>query len=202
MGAMPNTRIGCEFDKFLHATIGDDDGMPLTVLSALARLNVDPWEEAAKLTRLTEQCAVARLAALLGALRHGPLLCPDPAGIAAPLIALLPPNRDYSSPVLRTLARVAPKKHPVAGGDLFAVHAVEQLAVGQHADPAPGGSLRGLGRRPGFGPRRDRSPVAFRAGAHRPPTGHAAAVVIAVHVKLRRLREIDARVNEAKVNND
>lgn len=114
MSVMPNTRIGCEFDKFLHATIGDDDGMPLTVLSALARLNVDPWEEAAKLTRLTEQCAVVQLAALLGALRHGPLLCPDPAGIAAPLIALLPPNRDYSSPVLRTLARVAPKKHPTA----------------------------------------------------------------------------------------
>jgi len=114
MSVVPNTRIGCEFDKFLHATIGDDNGMPLTVLSALARLDIDPWEEAAKLTRLTEKSAVVQLAALLGALRHGPLLCPDPAGIAAPLIALLPPNGDYASPVLGTLARAAPKKHPTA----------------------------------------------------------------------------------------
>jgi len=121
MSAMPNTRIGCEFDKFLHATIGDDDGMPLTVLSALARLDVDPWEEAAKLTRLTEKCAVVQLAALLGALRHGRLLGPDPAGIAAPLIALLPPHRDYASPVFRTLERAGPKKHPTAVAILLPV---------------------------------------------------------------------------------
>jgi len=101
MSPIPNTRLGCEFDKFLHATIGDDNGMPLTVLSALARLDVDPWEEAAKLTRLTEKSAVAQLASLLGALRHASLLCPDPTGIAAPLIALLPHPRDNASPVIR-----------------------------------------------------------------------------------------------------
>jgi hypothetical protein len=37
-----------EFDDFLYAAIyTDKDGMPLSVLSALARMNVDPWEEAA-----------------------------------------------------------------------------------------------------------------------------------------------------------
>jgi len=112
MSAIPNTPLGCEFDKFLHATIGDDNGMPLTVLSALARLDLDPWEEAAKLTRLTEKCAVAQLASLLGALRHGALLCPDPKVIAAPLIALLPHPRDYASP---------PTKHPAAVSILLPV---------------------------------------------------------------------------------
>jgi len=120
MSAIPNTRLGCEFDKFLHAVIGNDNGMPLTVLSALARLDVDPWEEAAKLTRLTEQCAIAQLASLLGALRHGPVLCPDPIGTAGPLIALLP-HQEHASPVRRTLARVAPGKHPTAVSILLPV---------------------------------------------------------------------------------
>jgi hypothetical protein len=36
-----------EFDNFLYASIGADrNGMPLSVLSALARLDLDPWEEA------------------------------------------------------------------------------------------------------------------------------------------------------------
>ena len=44
--------LGSEFDDFLFAPIGDDrNDMPLSVLSALARLDVDPWEEAAELAR-------------------------------------------------------------------------------------------------------------------------------------------------------
>ena len=39
--------IGAEFDKFLGAPVGEGrNGTPLSVLSALARLNVDPWHEA------------------------------------------------------------------------------------------------------------------------------------------------------------
>lgn len=42
--------IGPEFDKFLCASIGEDrNGTMLSVLSALARLDVDPWQEAADL---------------------------------------------------------------------------------------------------------------------------------------------------------
>ena len=38
--------IGSEFDDFLGALIGEDqNGTELTVLSAFARLNVDPWRE-------------------------------------------------------------------------------------------------------------------------------------------------------------
>jgi hypothetical protein len=40
--------LGSEFDGFLYARIGEDsNGMLLSVLAALARLDVDPWEEAA-----------------------------------------------------------------------------------------------------------------------------------------------------------
>ena len=91
MAAITNARPGSEFDEFLYASIGDDrNGMPLTVLSALARSDVDPWEEAFKLAQLPKQSAVSQLAFLLGALPFAPLVCPDPAGISVPLIALLP----------------------------------------------------------------------------------------------------------------
>ena len=40
--------IGPEFDEFLGASIREDrNGTGLSVLSALARLNVNPWQEAA-----------------------------------------------------------------------------------------------------------------------------------------------------------
>jgi hypothetical protein len=42
-----------EFDDFLYAPIGADrNEMPLTVLSALSRLDIDPWKEAAELSEL------------------------------------------------------------------------------------------------------------------------------------------------------
>jgi hypothetical protein len=41
---------GSDFDAFLFAPVGEErNGMLLSVLSALARLDVDPWQEAARL---------------------------------------------------------------------------------------------------------------------------------------------------------
>jgi hypothetical protein len=66
MNAVTTPRLGCQFDRFLYASVGEDsNGMPLTVLSALARVDVDPWEEASKLTQLprasASKCARGRL---------------------------------------------------------------------------------------------------------------------------------------------
>jgi hypothetical protein len=48
--------IGPEFDEFLCAPIGADrNGTGLSVLSALARLNVDPWQEATSLARMPQR---------------------------------------------------------------------------------------------------------------------------------------------------
>jgi hypothetical protein len=124
MSAMTHARLGSEFDRFLYASIGDDhNGMPLTVLSALARLDVDPWEEASKLTQLPEKSAVSQLASRLGSLRDAHLAYPDPAGVAAPLIALLPRQHDLASPVLRVLARATPTRHPTAFSIVLSVFA-------------------------------------------------------------------------------
>jgi hypothetical protein len=45
--------IGPEFDDFLFAPLGEErNGMRLSVISALSRLEVDPWQEAASLAEL------------------------------------------------------------------------------------------------------------------------------------------------------
>ena len=122
MSAVTTARLGREYDKFLYASVGDDNnGMPLTVLSALARMDVDPWEEASKLTQLPQESAVTQLASLLGALRNAPVAGMDPARLAAPLIALLPCPRDRAPPSLKIFAQTAQTKHPAVVSALLTV---------------------------------------------------------------------------------
>ena len=54
-----------EFDDFLCASIGEEEnGMALSVMSAFARRNVDPWEEAGRLSRLPRDVATRELCAM------------------------------------------------------------------------------------------------------------------------------------------
>jgi hypothetical protein len=85
------SRLPCEFDDFLYAPIGEDgDGRVLSVLSALARLDLDPWREAANLARLPGETATERLASLVAKLPDGQSPHREPGSIAVRLIALLP----------------------------------------------------------------------------------------------------------------
>jgi len=78
------------FDPFLYAEIGEErNGMMLSVLSALARLDIDPWSEAASLSRLSAERATVRLTSLLSTTPSSQIKAPAPATIAR-LIALLP----------------------------------------------------------------------------------------------------------------
>jgi hypothetical protein len=96
--------LGSEFDDFLFAPVGEDrNGMLLSVLSALARSDVDPWQEAAKLAGLSGETATQRLASLIAALPGGPSAHPDPATIAARLIALLPRPASSNIPPRKAL---------------------------------------------------------------------------------------------------
>jgi len=91
MHSMPIPVPGSEFNEFLFAPIGEDrNGMLVSVLSGLARSDVDPWQEAARLAQLPGEAATQRLAALIGALPDKAASHPDPRTIAARLIALLP----------------------------------------------------------------------------------------------------------------
>ncbi len=82
------------FNPFLFATIREDvDDVPLTVLSVIARRNVDPWEEAEKLAQLPGDVARGTLAAWLADIPAGSHIPWDSGAIAARLITLLPPGR-------------------------------------------------------------------------------------------------------------
>ncbi len=80
-----------EFGDFLYAAIAADrNEMPLTVLSALSRLDVDPWKEAAELSELPKDAATQRLASLIGRLPGGRWSVADSKAIADRLVELLP----------------------------------------------------------------------------------------------------------------
>src|SRR5271155_1628211 len=80
-----------QFDDFLHAPIGHEkNGMLLTVLSALARLDLDPWGEAANLAQLPTEAATERMRSLVAALSEEPATASESEAVAARLIALLP----------------------------------------------------------------------------------------------------------------
>lgn len=98
------SRLGSEFDAFLFAPIGEDkNGMPLSVLSALARLDLDPWQEAAKFARLPGEAVRQRLTSLIAALPDGALGRLDPERTACRLVALLPRRASLSTPSRETL---------------------------------------------------------------------------------------------------
>jgi hypothetical protein len=79
------------FDRFLYASVGEDaQGNDVSVLSALARLQLDPWTEAADLSGLPRDGARLRLAGLLTP--PGEATVVD-AGLIARLIDLLPQTR-------------------------------------------------------------------------------------------------------------
>ena len=86
--------IGPEFDEFLCAPIGEDrNGTMLSVLSALARLDVDPWQEATSLARMPREAAAVRLSALIDALPFEPASAIPSKTSAADLVALLPKGK-------------------------------------------------------------------------------------------------------------
>jgi hypothetical protein len=83
--------LGTEFDAFLFATTGvERNGMPLNVVSVLARMDLDPWQEAASLAALPAETATQKLAAWLEALPEPIPRHADTSKTAARLIALLP----------------------------------------------------------------------------------------------------------------
>jgi hypothetical protein len=102
--------IGREFDPFLFASIGEGrHGHPLTVISALAQSDVDPWLEAVGLARLSREPATARLSRLIAALPGLPTSNRPVDSIAEELVALLPrTNR------IAPLSQAAPAPPPIA----------------------------------------------------------------------------------------
>jgi hypothetical protein len=87
------------FSDFLYAQVDEGwNGNPLSVLSALTRLNVDPWMEAAELAELPEESARRRLAELLERLPSRPWARTESGSIADRLLKLLPHSSPSEAP--------------------------------------------------------------------------------------------------------
>src|SRR5947207_11537662 len=80
-----------EFDAFLFAPVGEEvDGVPLSVLSALSRLGLDPRDEAVRLARLTKDAAADQLATMIGRLHDRRWSASEAWRIASGLVERLP----------------------------------------------------------------------------------------------------------------
>jgi hypothetical protein len=94
--------IDTEFNDFLYAPVGaEENKMTLSVLSALSRLNVDPWAEAAELSELPKDTAARRLASLITRLPGGRWAQGDCEVIANRLVELLPRGSRSNVPSAR-----------------------------------------------------------------------------------------------------
>jgi hypothetical protein len=110
-----------DLNDFLFTPIADDlNGMHLTMLSALARSGVDPWEEAAVLRTLSREDATERLVHMLAGVPNGPSPGDATATLAALLIGQLhspskaPPGRKSSTTVMPAGGEESPLRSFVA----------------------------------------------------------------------------------------
>ena len=83
-----------DLNDFLFAPVGEEqNGVTLSVVSALTRLGLDPWEEAARLTPLPKARAAEALATLIAQLPIGRTQSSDDLAISQRLVELLPSQK-------------------------------------------------------------------------------------------------------------
>jgi hypothetical protein len=87
----PFRPLHSDLDKFLFAMVGDEvDGIPLSVISALARLGLDPREETGRLSSLSNREAVEQLARLIAEVPGSFRPLGEARALADGLVGLLP----------------------------------------------------------------------------------------------------------------
>ena len=79
-----------QYDAFLFASLCETDEMTLSVLSVLARQDVDPWQEAARLAQLSRDQAINSLASKIWKSNSERGSPSEASRLAARLIELLP----------------------------------------------------------------------------------------------------------------
>lgn len=141
-----------EFNDFLFAFVGaEKNGVELTVLSALTRLGLDPWGEAARLSDMPKDSAVRVLGVTIAYLPAGDWKVSDSRMIAARLVERLPRHGAPARRPRREQATARPKAKPwgvkwlfvvglVAGALFLALHHDD----GQPSGPVPAGMSSNL----------------------------------------------------------
>jgi len=94
--------LNASYEEFLFAQVCEEaNGMRLSVLSALARMNVDPWEEATRLAAMPKAIAEKTLLSSLDLVSGKSWKSPEAAAIVARLVRLLP-QADEAAPLAAT----------------------------------------------------------------------------------------------------
>ena len=84
-----------DLDRFLFAAVGEEiDGIPLSTISALTRLGLDPWQEASRLSLLPRREAVEQVARLIADIPGIFRPLGEAREIADRLVGLLPKHDD------------------------------------------------------------------------------------------------------------
>ena len=97
-----------ECKDFLLAVIDEaPNGTQLTVLSALAQANVDPWEEAVRLSAMSKLTAEKTLVSMFDRIPGRNWSPSEEATIAARLVKLLPPRSSGREAATTTIAGVS-----------------------------------------------------------------------------------------------
>jgi len=89
-GKAPSILLACSSSRlnaYLLSNVGiQPKGTPLTVLSLMARMEVDPWEEAERLSSLPSELAVSWMTTAIGRSSLSPRKLRDTATLASLLI--------------------------------------------------------------------------------------------------------------------
>ncbi len=124
MTLRPEYALGhSRYNAFLFAAVGEErrgeegDGLQLTVLSALTRLGLDPWQEAARLSDLPRDAAARALAAIIARLPEGDWKASESGAIATRLVDWLPGR---SAPAVPSPKARAPEDGTAQAGSLTA----------------------------------------------------------------------------------
>ena len=104
-----------DLNNFLFAAVGEErNGIPLSMISALAQLGLDPWDEALRLSTLAKQEAIEGLTELILRLPGMRRPSSEARQIAVGLIDVLPTHNDAIGPTdevrRRGLQSIAPGK--------------------------------------------------------------------------------------------
>ena len=163
--------IGREFDPFLFASVGEDrHGQLLSVISVLARSDLDPWLEAVGLARMSQGQATARLSGLIAALPDGPPMGRPVDVVAGELVALLPQTAKWDRPPKAASPKTAPlpavmppNGHFVLGALALALLLAFSLLFSTHT--LPGAGQNGA---PPASDQKDAAKLSPTASDHRP----------------------------------
>src|SRR4051794_9892882 len=94
------SRLDSQYDAFLYASLCESDGVTLSLLSVLARQDVDPWQEAARLAELSRDEAINSLASKIWKSNSERWSSSEASVLAVRLIELLPLHGRPRSPQL------------------------------------------------------------------------------------------------------